>query len=411
MPTYDYIDKVSKGNETRKIKDSEAQRISNLVSAFQATPDDTHYPSEKLVNDQLDTKAPKTTTVNGKPLSGNVTLTAEDISYEDGQSEHTSGSVGKELSSLKESIDDIEPYAKNAYELKTITDVPIASFDDGADDVPVKKLVVDIEPVQKGTGDPSPDNVRPITGWTGANVYRSGADTSNPTTYPITFPTEAGTVYGGTLDVTNGALTVDHNVVDGGTLSWSHWYNQYFYASISGKINGTITDIKSDIYTTTNGAPADGIYGIFNTSSPSLAYIADPSLSRDDSGAAALKTKLSGHQIWYSLATPITYTLTPTEVATLLGTNNIWADTGDSTVTYRADPTISGKAKELVIKVLIAPVLTEMVADTALVANDFRIVGDTLYKVTAPIASGGTLTVGTNVVATTIGEQITALLA
>lgn len=31
-----------------------------------------------------------------------------------------------------------------------------------------------IEPVQSGSGDPSPDNVRPISGWTGAKLWRSG---------------------------------------------------------------------------------------------------------------------------------------------------------------------------------------------------------------------------------------------
>ena len=35
----------------------------------------------------------------------------------------------------------------------------------------IKDLTVAIEPVQAGTGDPSPDNVRPISGWTGANVF------------------------------------------------------------------------------------------------------------------------------------------------------------------------------------------------------------------------------------------------
>ena len=39
---------------------------------------------------------------------------------------------------------------------------------------PVKQIVGAIEPVQSGSGDPSPDNVRPITGWTGANVTRTG---------------------------------------------------------------------------------------------------------------------------------------------------------------------------------------------------------------------------------------------
>ena len=52
---------------------------------------------------------------------------------------------------------------------------------------PAKKFVATLEPIQSGSGDPSPENVRPITGHTGANVYRSGADTSNPTTIPFTF--------------------------------------------------------------------------------------------------------------------------------------------------------------------------------------------------------------------------------
>ncbi len=42
-------------------------------------------------------------------------------------------------------------------------------------------------------------------------------------------------------------------------------------------------------------------------------------------------------QISYLLATPITYQLTPQEILTLLGQNNIWADTGDVEVSYPAD--------------------------------------------------------------------------
>ena len=38
----------------------------------------------------------------------------------------------------------------------------IASFPDGAENVPVKELTVEIVPVQSGSGDPSPDNIRPI---------------------------------------------------------------------------------------------------------------------------------------------------------------------------------------------------------------------------------------------------------
>ena len=53
----------------------------------------------------------------------------------------------------------------------------------------------------------------------------------------------------------------------------------------------------------------------------------------------SIKAKLSETplQVVYKLATPQTYQLSPTEVTLLLGDNNVWADTGDSTVTYRAD--------------------------------------------------------------------------
>ena len=69
----------------------------------------------------------------------------------------------------------------------------IASFPDGAA-MPVRDLSVDIEPVQAGSGDPSPDNVRPISGWTEAKVTRTGENlfkalysgrTNNGVTYAI----------------------------------------------------------------------------------------------------------------------------------------------------------------------------------------------------------------------------------
>ena len=49
----------------------------------------------------------------------------------------------------------------------------VASFSDG-EDLPLNSLNVDIEPVQSGSGDPSPSNVRPITGWNGVKVTRCG---------------------------------------------------------------------------------------------------------------------------------------------------------------------------------------------------------------------------------------------
>lgn len=59
----------------------------------------------------------------------------------------------------------------------------IASFTDGADDVPVKDLVVNITPVQSGTGDPSPSNIRSISSFTEANIVRSGKNMIDQTAF------------------------------------------------------------------------------------------------------------------------------------------------------------------------------------------------------------------------------------
>ena len=59
---------------------------------------------------------------------------------------------------------------------------------------------------------------------------------------------------------------------------------------------------------------------------------------------------------------------------------------------------------------IIAKTISAMIADSALVVNDFRIVNNILYRVTAPIASGGTLTVGTNVAITTVADVLKSLL-
>ena len=40
--------------------------------------------------------------------------------------------------------------------------------------VPIDSLKVYFNPVQAGTGDPSPENIRPITGWTSADIYEVG---------------------------------------------------------------------------------------------------------------------------------------------------------------------------------------------------------------------------------------------
>lgn len=68
--------------------------------------------------------------------------------------------------------------------------------------MPIRKIVATIEPVQEGTGDPSPDNVRPISGWTGVNIFDNNKNlysTEKTTTHRgLTYTTDGK----GHLDIT-----------------------------------------------------------------------------------------------------------------------------------------------------------------------------------------------------------------
>lgn len=71
--------------------------------------------------------------------------------------------------------------------------------------------VVTIKCTLSGTGTPSPSNVRDLNGFTEITISVENEDNSEETTtYSVDLPEDAGTVYGGTLDLTAGVLTVTH---------------------------------------------------------------------------------------------------------------------------------------------------------------------------------------------------------
>lgn len=342
----------------------------------------------------------------------------------------------------------------------------IATFKDGAD-APMKSLKVAIEPVQEGSGDPSPTNVRPILGWDEVDVTRSGknlfdisqlvvggitndGDNISNTNFrrspyifvkkgtyeasrlihsqwwklyyykndenktPIAFgfnnqtnasntitftedvyvrlgfdyiPTEAdeimftlgsestyttydansttytidlgGTRYGGEVDVVSGVLTVDSvyyqfNSSKTYSITGSARLTNRWITSITN-VDGVSDKIKSRSGVISSISPRDVEY-ISITVSGFCKNLSSPypiiNLNDSDSGltasssatdiANAVNTFLHQHtpQIVYELATPITYQLTPTAVKSLLGSNNVWADTGDiNDCVYRRDMT------------------------------------------------------------------------
>lgn len=334
---------------------------------------------------------------------------------------------------------------------------------------PAESVVTTLEPVQEGSGDPSPDNVRPITGYTGVEVTRTGknllsrtgqstvsiagvlwqvgndgtsitavrqsengnqsdysyiiglellpgtyifsfatttgsgssyqanvkidgvshwggdnysftlsekasidiiiryysaytqqvtfypmirlaTDTDptfepyTPETHSVTFPTEAGTVYGGIVDLVSGVLTVTNVSVDLGSLSWTYYgAGVYFNADLSPVPQRPasvldVTDSVSSIYKavsanvimyTTSGH--DNVFAI-STSNDKL-IVRDMRFTIADD----LKEAVKGQTLCYKLATPQTYQLTPQQIELLKLKNNIWADNGDTSVTYKVD--------------------------------------------------------------------------
>lgn len=172
---------------------------------------------------------------------------------------------------------------------------------------------------------------------------------SDALTIPITFPTPPGTVYGGTLDVTNGVLTVTHKSVDMGALSWSAAGTRFFSSGLAAEIkipanNDTVADLLCSVYSAANYSQ---VYA--DTVDRSIAVVATPAGSagqvsaRDHSASgktgAEFKTYVTGQMLVYELATLQTYQLTAHQIDLLLGENNLWSDTGNTTLTYMADGT------------------------------------------------------------------------
>ena len=126
-------------------------------------------------------------------------------------------------------------------------------------------------------------------------------------------------------------------------------------------------------------------------------------------------TAMSGVQLVYPLATPVSVTLDANTMSLLLGENNLWSDTGDIlNLTYPVESKsfIDKQIAESQIKTrqMMTVVTDQMIAPDNLSTNDIVVVNDELYKATANITSGEEMTVGTNVIKITLAEYIQSVL-
>lgn len=163
------------------------------------------------------------------------------------------------------------------------------------------------------------------------------------TVYPVSWQTEAGTVYGGNLDLTTGVLTVTHKSIsmDGTQTPSASSANRFYYTIDEAKVvdasnQSTYEGVRSEClgYTTWAGLQgADGDLKCSPVYGKGIAFRDDTKTSASDWVTFFTNNPT---RFTYELATPVTYNLTPVAVAALLGTNNIYNDTnGNTAVKYK----------------------------------------------------------------------------
>ena len=170
-------------------------------------------------------------------------------------------------------------------------------------------------------------------------IQESETDTAFEPYQGSTYITSLGqTVYGGTLDMVTGVLTVDRamvslsgsdlNIGSGTTKEVNMWRLPLNnpYGTLASSYPSGISNkyVMRNSYNGVNNN--NGSLGL-NQTSGSQILIRDDSLTTAQEVIDAFNsTPLT---FVYPLATPQTYQLTPQQIKTLVGTNNVWASSGD----------------------------------------------------------------------------------
>ena len=163
------------------------------------------------------------------------------------------------------------------------------------------------------------------------------------TVYPVSWQTEAGTVYGGNLDLTTGVLTVTNvkYTLDGNTvendigLSISTGFTQISVVPYQAVGKGNETFLSNNFETVALANKGEGKIWNNNSTTSIRMFLGLPDTVTTKAEAITWFSN-NPTDVIYELATPQTYQLTPVQINSLLGTNNIWHDgNGDTEVKYR----------------------------------------------------------------------------
>ena len=481
--------------------------------------------------------------------------TASDVTYDNTDSgltatnvqdaiDETVDELNAGLSSAVKSVNDITPDSNGNAEISA-SDVPAngmgerttsgnpIEIEDGVAGNALD-LSVELEPIQSGSGTPSPTNIRPITGRTEANVLRRGfnqwdeewelggfnGSTGQPdsfddrirsknfchcipsqdyygkapvncslfiwwydesnnfisfnnigariitspanahyfkistyggayTTYNndicinISDPAKNGTyepytgqtvtvslgqtVYGGTLNVSTGELVVTHRYE---TITANMLTDVTVEANMMRcKLNTVIYDtgypnaisnqfVVKNSYASVN---ANDHSMALNTIAGNQFLLHESSISQNLAGVQSLLTA-NPLTVCFEIATPLTFNLTPAQLSLLEGYNSITSNADTihlkyfgseasdvqaeidefENVTYALNNAITALSES------VAPIETGTASQNYAV-GDYLLLNGQFCKVTAAIATGETITVGTNVAETSVGDEITVI--
>jgi hypothetical protein len=188
------------------------------------------------------------------------------------------------------------------------------------------------EPAQDGSGEPSPENIRPIKGRDSVTITRQEDNQVITLTLPET-------VYGGEVDAVSGDGNNNTKIItlDGNKIKFSqsgNYFNLPLHSAPGASIQGTIycNHFNSKIFIV--NARYEFCFVLAST-------IADLFTNVDDLNAYLTAQYAAGTpvQITYNLATPTPFTATGAQpIPALSGVNTILTDADSATVTGRADP-------------------------------------------------------------------------
>ena len=155
-------------------------------------------------------------------------------------------------------------------------------------------------------------------------------------TQRMNFPT---TVYGGTLNVLTGLLSVDRVGVDMGTLTWAQYNSSLsgvYYATLDNMAQPQTSADRQTGITSSHYAP-DVQTGISDAMGNNRMlrvgnriYVRNTSYST----AAAFQAAVGGATLVYPVASPLNYRITPFIATTIAKDNYIWCNAGNKTVSY-----------------------------------------------------------------------------